>query len=258
MKSKTLSRRAFLQTSAIISSTSWDLTSNHFAHETPNDLEKIAEIFSTQKPVKWLFTGDSITQGAKHTHGMRSFPEIFAERVRWELGRVNDVVINTGNSGNMILNILNDFEWRVAQFSPSVVFLMIGTNDCAKNKNIKTEDFEANLAVFVEKTKKLNAIPILLTPNFIITEKSRERERLELFINATKHFAIKENIIVVDNWELWKTENKDNYVFKNWLNDPIHPNGTGHQEIAHLIFKTLSIFNADHATCGGKYFEGEH
>ena len=51
-------------------------------------------------PWCWLFYGDSITHGAAHTHGWRSFPEIFAERVRWEIHHMHDVVINTGISGN--------------------------------------------------------------------------------------------------------------------------------------------------------------
>ena len=47
-----------------------------------------------------MFTGDSITHGALHTMGWRSYPEHFAERVRWELGRMRDIVINTGISGD--------------------------------------------------------------------------------------------------------------------------------------------------------------
>ena len=33
-------------------------------------------------PLTWVFTGDSITHGAKHTHGSRTYVEHFAERVR--------------------------------------------------------------------------------------------------------------------------------------------------------------------------------
>jgi acyl-CoA thioesterase-1 len=42
------------------------------------------------------------------------------------------------------------------------------------------------------------------------------------------------------------------------LNDPLHPNQTGHQEIARLMFKELSIFDPAAASCGGKYYEGDH
>ena len=72
--------------------------------------------------------------------------------------------------------------------------------------------------------------------------------------------AEKKSIILVDNYTYWEeTKNGSEInVFKEWLNDPLHPNGTGHQEIARLLFKELSIFNPNDATCGGKYYEGKH
>ncbi len=36
------------------------------------DLEKIKALLERKKPNIWLFTGDSITHGAKHTQGYRS------------------------------------------------------------------------------------------------------------------------------------------------------------------------------------------
>jgi hypothetical protein len=42
------------------------------------------------------------------------------------------------------------------------------------------------------------------------------------------------------------------------LNDPLHPNGQGHKEIAFALFKELSIFDEKMPTCGGEYYEGKH
>ena len=47
----------------------------------------------------WVFYGDSITHGALHTYGWRSFVEIFEERLRFEKNHVMDYVINSGTSG---------------------------------------------------------------------------------------------------------------------------------------------------------------
>ena len=47
----------------------------------------------------WVFLGDSITSGIIHTHGARSFTEIFRNRVCGELGLSLDTVINSGFSG---------------------------------------------------------------------------------------------------------------------------------------------------------------
>lgn len=225
-----------------------------------SDMDKLKEILKQKTPAIWVFTGDSITHGAKHTRGYRSYPEIFGERIRWEIGRVRDIVINTGISGNTTQTILNDFDWRVRQFKPAVVSLMIGTNDCSK-KDITPDVFETNLDSLVNMIRELRAIPILHTPNVIIKEKAPERANLSEYVSIIQSLAEKRSTILVDNWSYWQNtmagEGKTT-VFKKWLNDPLHPNGAGHSEITRLMFKELSIFDSKAATCGGEYYEGEH
>jgi lysophospholipase L1-like esterase len=228
--------------------------------EAVPDLERIKELLRQKNPLKWLFTGDSITAGVEHTHGYRSYPEIFGERIRWEMRRPRDIVINTAISGNVTQNILDDFNWRIEQFKPEIVSLMIGTNDCAR-KEMTTTIFENNLNSLLDKIRETGAIPILHTPNIIITEYAPERAGLLEYVNVIQETAEKKNIILVDNYPYWEDTMKNHSeinVFKEWLNDPLHPNGTGHQEIARLLFKELSIFNPNDATCGGKYYEGKH
>src|SRR6266571_3512165 len=98
-----------------------------------------ARVADQSAPITWVFTGDSITHGASHTHGERSYPEHFAERVRWEMGRRRDVVVNTGISGDTADGILKDFEHRVARFKPDVVSIMIGMNDCAGGSAMRSK-----------------------------------------------------------------------------------------------------------------------
>lgn len=224
------------------------------------DLARIKELLGQKNPVKWIFTGDSITAGVKHTQGYRSYPEIFAERIRWEMARPRDIVVNTAISGNTSQNILDDFNWRVGQFTPNVVSLMIGTNDCVR-KDMTTEIFEGKLNLLLDKIRETGAIPILHTPNPIITEYAPERGGLPGYVAVIQKTAEKKDIILVDNYAYWEGIIKSNSgvnVFKGWLNDPIHPSGEGHLEIARLLFKELSIFNSNDATCGGKYYEGKH
>lgn len=229
--------------------------------QTSPDLDRISALLKEKNPpVVWLFTGDSITHGAKHTHGYRSYPEVFAERIRWELGRVRDVIINTGISGNTTKTILDDFDWRIKQFNPQVVSLMIGTNDCAKGR-IPIEQFESNLYILVKRIRDLKAIPILHTPNIIITEKDSTRSALAEYVDVIRKVAEKEEVVLVDNYQYWLDTHRGNSgvsVYKEWLNDPLHPDGEGHAQIARLMFKKLSIFDPKASTCGGPYYEGEH
>ncbi len=258
------SRRKFLKVSGLGTALSLFIgnqkaVSATIADATP-DLEKIKVLLAAKdKPVIWLFTGDSITHGAKHTKGYRSYPEVFGERIRWEMQRMRDVVINTGISGNTTNNILADFEWRITQFKPAVVSLMLGTNDCIR-KGITTEVFEQNLETIVTKIRESGAVPILHTPNTLIPEKAPDRgAALPLYVPIIRKVAESRNVVLVDNYQYWEDAMKNGTpVYRQWLNDPIHPGETGHQEIARLLFKTLSIFDAKEPTCGGEYYEGEH
>ena len=225
------------------------------------DREKITGLLQKKDPLKWIFTGDSITAGVKHTYGKRSYPEVFSERLRWEMKRSRDHIINTGISGNTTRSIVEDFNWRIKQYNPSVVSLMFGTNDCADGRNISLQLFKTNLDYLVSGIRALGAIPILQTPNLIITDKAPERSSLHKYVEVIKSVAEEQKVILVDNWEYWKqaiVKTSQAKVFKEWLNDPLHPNGGGHAEIARLMFRELGIFNANDPTGGGPYYEGEH
>lgn len=223
-----------------------------YADISEDDLSLVSRLLEEKKPVTWLFTGDSITQGAKHTNGMRAFPEIFGERVRWEINRPYDIVINTAISGNASQNIVNDFELRVAKYNPDVVFLMIGTNDAAIERDISPGQFGENLLILIERIRAIKSIPILMSPNRIVAEQSLNRSRLEDYVFRMREVVKDKNIVFVDNWEIWNNELQNKYegkVNKKLLNDLLHPNGYGHKELAIALFKRLSIFDPSSPTC---------
>ena len=222
---------------------------------------RIKSLIESSNQINWVFIGNSITQGAKHTHGMRPYSEIFSERIRWEMQRSYDFILNTAISGQTTQDLINDFEIRVSQFKPKVVVLMIGTNDAAQDRNISTDNFRSNLIDLIDRIREVGAIPIVMSPTIIITEKSPERSRLYLYIEMMEEIVKIKNVIYVDNWTIWSTELQQKYpngVFKELMNDPLHPNGNGHQEIAMELFKELSIFDPTAPTCGGSYYEGYH
>lgn len=113
----------------------------------------------------------------------------------------------------------------------------------------------------VNKIRGLNAIPIFHAPNLIIKELDPTRASLAKYVAVIKKATFEENVILVDNYRHWLeiSEKADGInVNKEWLNDPLHPDGEGHSEIARLMFKSLSIFDPEAPTCGGLYYEGEH
>lgn len=225
------------------------------------DKDRIKTWIEHTDPLVWVFTGNSITQGAKHTHGLRPYSEIFSERVRFEINRPRDYVINTAISGNTLKNILDDFDHRVAQFEPKIVFLMIGTNDAATNNNTSVDQYAERLGTFIPRVRSLGAVPVLLTPTWIRTDLAPERATLSAYASKMKEIAKNQQVILVDNWSIWTSELVTKYnggVSHDLLNDPLHPNGRGHKEIAMSLFRELGIFDPDQPTGGAPYYEGEH
>ena len=224
----------------------------HGLSDQQDDFQKINELIKGKAPIKWIFAGDSITQGAKHTLGSRSYPEIFAERVRWEMGRVRDIVINTAISGNTSKDIADDFEWRIGQFKPTIVSVMIGTNDASEKKSITRDAFKQNNLELINKIRGFGAIPVLQTPNIIITEKATGRERIQDYIAISRQIAADNKVVLVDHFAFWseKTESiSKEQIYTRWLSDELHPNAIGHVQMAQLLFRKLSIFDPNSFTC---------
>ncbi len=129
-------------------------------------LAGIKELLARKEPVAWVFTGDDITQGAVHTKGFAAIPNILPSRVRWELKRMRDLVINSGVSGEKAEGLLADLDWRVLHLKPDVVSIMLGTNDCTLGP-VGHALFRKNLTALVNKVMGAGAIVILNTPSTV-------------------------------------------------------------------------------------------
>jgi len=218
--------------------------------EVGDDLGRIQVLLEDTVPITWVFTGDSITHGALHTHGWRSYPEHFAERVRWELGRVRDVAINTGISGDTVPGLLSDLEHRVLRFNPTVVSIMMGMNDATKGEEGR-KAFREKYRELIERLRNESGAAILLhTPNPITPEATNRRD-LPAYAEIVREIAEESGAAVVDQERMWKEylsrgRNDLNY----FLNDgTIHPNGVGHTLFAHNLFRVLEIFDPESRTC---------
>lgn len=218
------------------------------------ELKKLRDLLNGSTPLTWVFTGDSVTQGAHHTYGGRAYPETVAERIRWELRRINDLVINSGVNGTNTQYLLGNYEWFVSRFRPSVVSVMYGINDCVE-PSISLAIFQENLTDIVRKIRTQKAIPILQTPNAIDREgmktmKSASREKLPLYVQVIKQVAKDESCILVNHFDDWQNSNHPAYL--KWLDDPLHPNTEGHTQLARLFFKTIDVFDPNAFTCAGQ------
>jgi lysophospholipase L1-like esterase len=207
------------------------------------DRGRLAAALDDPAPLNWIITGDSITHGLVHTQGGRSYPEHLHELIRGELERVRDIVLNTAISGNRIVDLLGDWDRRVASWRPDVVTLMIGTNDASDGgprEVISAADYAGSLREFVSRVRALGAIPVLQTPPAIDTRNAPERARIGEFAQAVREVAASEDVILVDQFARF-AELGAGGVPWGLMNDPFHPSATGHAALALELANVLGI-----------------
>ena len=196
----------------------------------------------SEKPLKWLFYGDSITHGASHTCGARDFTEHFRERVIWEMRRKHDFVLNAAYSGFRSDDLLINSERILSVYTPDVVFIMIGINDCITDLSL--EEFENNLkkTAFCFQSSGARIVWQTSPPPF----QAEHTEKYPPFAEIIRKVAGERNEMLIDHYEYWLTEPVRHLY---WLADQIHPNADGHKVIAQTIFKALNIWDDKAATC---------
>lgn len=207
------------------------------------------DLLMSSVPVTWVFTGDSITHGALYTEGWRSFPEHFAERVRWEMRRFQDVVINTGVVGETSKGLLANLEARVLRFRPQVALMLIGMNEAVTGPAGRS-GFRENIYEIVGRIREAEAVPVLQTPNTIYQPFAAPWKDLPAYVDIIREVAHQTDSPLVDHWQHWQQVKPDPAQLLSWLQDQsIHPNVYGHREMARLICRTFGIFDPASLTC---------
>lgn len=210
------------------------------------DLTRLRSLLDDGTPLNWVLTGDSITHGLIHTHGARTYAEHLHELIRGDLARTQDALINTAISGWRIVQLLKDFDRRVATWRPHIVTLMIGTNDCSTAgafKTIEPAQFAASVTEFVGRVRDLGAIPVLQTQPAIDVRNAPERARIADFAQAIRDVADEQGTILVDHFDRFAEMGVDHQGDVPWglLNDPFHPNAAGHALIALGVAEELGL-----------------
>lgn len=212
-------------------------------------LAAIHRLLQDAAPITWVFTGDSITHGALYTEAQRSYPEHFSERVRWELRRFQDVVINTGVCNERAEGLLAALDARILRFRPEVAFILIGMNDCIAGVRGR-ESFRKSLTSIVERLREHQVLPVLQTPNLIYTPNASSRTDLPAYIQIIREVAVQMETALIDHWNDWCQARPEVGAILPWLQDEsIHPNGLGHRVMTHSICRALGVFDPHSLTC---------
>ena len=188
-------------------------------------------------PMTWVVTGDSITQAVLNTHGSRGWVEHVHERIRWQLDRLTDIVINTGVSGWASTDVLAAYDHLIGRFSPDVLSISLGTNDAHHGPG--------SLAKFRDSMREIIAkaegAPIVLhTPVPVSLAGRPARPDLPAFCQVVREIAAETGALLVDHEAYWLARfgNADPIA---WLDDPLHPNAVGHLHMANHTLRTIGL-----------------
>ena len=207
------------------------------------------ELLESDTPVTWLFAGDSITHGANFTHGYRIYSEHFSERVRTEMKRSNDVIINTAVAGETTKAILKKIEDRIIRFQPDVVSLMIGIDDSESGAAARRR-FEKNLRSIIEQVRESGSMIFLHTPPYFDPSEHKAHADIRAFVRTIRETSREYFTPCLDHWNLWKAAHKKEKSIENWYApNGVHPSAQGHHELAKQIFRRLGIFDTQSPTC---------
>jgi len=214
---------------------------NSSEREPGIDFQPVKDLLAGKKPAVWVFAGDGITLGARHTGGGRNYCEHFAEEIRFGMGRHHDVVINTSSHAESAQSLLEDLEWRVLRFQPAVVSVMLGLNDAPAGPEGRAE-FRTNLEHVVACVRAGEAIPLLHTPPRIDLDRAARHADLRAYVRLVREVSRELDVPCVDHWAFWKEVATIEPVGKNWLAaDGLNPTAAGQRAMADLLFQLLAI-----------------
>lgn len=225
-------------------------------------MHRIETLLRADRPVTWLFAGDSITQGAVHTRGGRDYTQLFRERLG-EQARNEDVVINTAVGGWSLGPLADRLEERVLRFRPDAVFLLFGTNDAAGGSGGPAAYRAAYLDVVgrlgqggVEAIVLQTTVPLMpLDVGLLATlgmppgklEGVRRRlARLPEFVEATRRVAAELGVPLVDHWAVWQ---QVGFRVGQLSEGLFHANEYGHRLMARTLFRACGLWDEASWTC---------
>lgn len=189
--------------------------------------------------------GDSITKGYRSGVTKEETFSSQLEKFLLEKG-TKAQVLNVGIGGERTDQALNRFEKDVASKKPAMVLIMYGANDSYIDKGkttprISKEQFATNLKELVQRSKKIGAIPLLMTSNSYGRKPTNNgadknpNDLLSEYMEITKLVAKESNTPLIDHFEFWSLADKSGTDVSKWTTDQLHPNPLGHKKMAELI-----------------------
>lgn len=192
---------------------------------------------AAEKPMMWMFMGDSITHGAFHTCGYASISQLFEQFLRDDLGRVNDLVLNTAVSSAATADTVEYLNERLNKYQPDVVFLMLGANCTGEGLT-----YQRNLTQIVHAALEKGAIVILRTPVCKGNDISGDGISFSQQAELMRQVAAETGVTLIEQNSIWGRALKQHpYLSGKLYNNDLHPNALGHIWMFRMLLEGIGL-----------------
>lgn len=196
--------------------------------------------------------GDSITHSGGNKK-WKHWTEALRERFGWEL-------FNAGVPGDTTAGGLRRMDKDVLARQPDFVLISFGMNDHVMlgpgKERVKLADYERNLRAMVEKVRQAQAVPVLVTTNYIVEGDAQKKgenyyynrhdpalyaadggaqKRLDKYIEAMRKVAREMKVALADVRKAC-----DGHDPKQFTADGVHPARLGNEVYAQVVGDCLA------------------
>lgn len=204
-----------------------------------------------------IFLGDSITDADRDYNAKdglegqlgNGFVKIFQSGLKVKYPDQNYEVLNRGVSGNRTIDLLERLKEDVLEYTPDIVFIMIGINDVWRHfdspfRNIEQIDKDKFLENYESILNQcLNEkIEVVLSSCFFLDTNMNDKMRMMVdeFNKHTESLATKYNVQYIDIQKIM-----DDFLLYNSSyvisNDQVHLNYIGNYLVAEQYLKYFSL-----------------
>lgn len=185
-------------------------------------------------PRTWLFTGDTLGFDARKSK--RGWVEFFSDKIKVELQRRLDVVLDTAVRDSLVSTLRRNADWRILRFQPDVVFLMLSPREAAAGESGRKR-FQVDLAKLVERLEEEGTVVALCTPPAMSGIDNLQTD-LAAYVEIIRQVAAGTEAILIDHWQRWSQERSHVSLLDE---NQTRPSFAGHQILASHLLETLGI-----------------
>ncbi|MBJ8325770.1 GDSL-type esterase/lipase family protein [Streptococcus pacificus] len=191
------------------------------------------------KNKKILLIGDSLF--ARHEGFNKPAIEAFLLKKSPQL-----IIYNSSVAGDATIDVLNRMAAILSIEPCDMVFILIGTNDLALNKQVPLREFQDNLLKIISflKEKYTSKQIVFLSPSPVDEQKQRYRHNrlIETYIEAIVTISKKEQCRFINLYQLFLEAAKQTSIsqlLEGSLDDGLHFGSAGYSLLADVILEQL-------------------